>query len=285
MSLAILYRGPLASCNYGCEYCPFAKRTDDRAALARDREALARFVAWVEAERELAPISVMFTPWGEALVHRSYRDAMVRLSQLDHVERVVAQTNLGCDVEWLARAERRRLALWSTFHPGEVERARFVAKVRRVRELGVRISVGIVGLAAHVEHARALRAELPADVYLWVNAAKRSHGSYAPELVAELRAIDPHFELGVRAHPSKGERCHAGDDAVSVDGDGNVRRCHFVEAPLGNLYDGSFRRRLGATACPQDSCGCHIGYVHLERLGLRRVFAGGVLERIPAGWP
>ncbi|MEN8446791.1 MAG: radical SAM protein, partial [Cyanobacteria bacterium J06555_13] len=26
MNLSILYRGPLLSCNYGCEYCPFAKR-------------------------------------------------------------------------------------------------------------------------------------------------------------------------------------------------------------------------------------------------------------------
>jgi hypothetical protein len=29
-------------------------------------------------------------------------------------------------------------------------------------------------------------------------------------------------------------------------------------------------------------CDCHIGYVHLETLPLYDVFAGGVLERIPA---
>ena len=284
MSLAILYRGPLASCNYGCDYCPFAKRKDDRDALARDRAALRRFVAWVEHERALAPISVMLTPWGEALVHRSYRDAMVRLSGLAHVERVVAQTNLSCDVEWLADADPRTLALWATFHPGEVERARFVAKVLRVRELGVRISVGIVGLAAHLHDARSLRADLPHDVYVWVNAAKRSHGVYDDALRDAFTAIDPHFALGVHAHDSFGHHCHAGEDAIAVDGDGNVRRCHFVDAPLGNLYDGSFRAALALRACPQSQCGCHIGYVHLARLGLRRTFAGGVLERIPADW-
>ena len=37
--LSILYRGPLASCNYGCEYCPFAKRKDSREALATDLAA------------------------------------------------------------------------------------------------------------------------------------------------------------------------------------------------------------------------------------------------------
>jgi hypothetical protein len=282
MTLAILYRGPLASCNYGCDYCPFAKRRDDRDALTRDRAALDRFVAWVEAERALAPISVMFTPWGEALVHGYYRAAMQRLSRLDHVERVVAQTNLSCATDWLADADARRLALWATFHPGEIERARFVAKVHRVHAMGVRISVGVVGLPHHLDEARALRAELPAAVYLWINAAKRSHGTYAEELAAAFTAIDPHFRLGLVPHASVGHDCHAGEDAVSVDGDGTVRRCHFVAEPLGNLYDDSFRDRLARRACPQATCGCHIGYVHLARLGLRRTFAGGVLERIPA---
>jgi hypothetical protein len=32
-------------------------------------------------------------------------------------------------------------------------------------------------------------------------------------------------------------------------------------------------------------CDCHIGYVHLESLPLYDVFAGGVLERIPATLP
>ncbi|MDQ0792671.1 hypothetical protein QFZ58_001159 [Streptomyces sp. B1I3] len=35
--------------------------------------------------------------------------------------------------------------------------------------------------------------------------------------------------------------------------------------------------------CPLEVCDCHIGYVHLETLPLYDVFAGGVLERIPAG--
>jgi hypothetical protein len=32
-------------------------------------------------------------------------------------------------------------------------------------------------------------------------------------------------------------------------------------------------------------CDCHIGYVHLESLPLYDVFAGGVLERVPAAVP
>ena len=62
-----------------------------------------------------------------------------------------------------------------------------------------------------------------------------------------------------------------------------MRRCHFVPTPLGNLYDGSYRaalRRPPVRRTPR--CDCHIGYVHLDRLPLYDVFAGGVLERIPA---
>jgi len=66
-----------------------------------------------------------------------------------------------------------------------------------------------------------------------------------------------------------------------VLGDGTVRRCHFIPTPLGNLYDGSYRAALRRGGCTNATCDCHIGYVHLKRLPLYDVFAGGILERIP----
>ena len=47
MNLSILYRGPLSSCNYACDYCPFAKRSETPAELAHDRACLERFAGWV----------------------------------------------------------------------------------------------------------------------------------------------------------------------------------------------------------------------------------------------
>ena len=47
MDLSILYRGPLSSCNYGCEYCPFAKHSETAAEHKEDERALNRFVSWV----------------------------------------------------------------------------------------------------------------------------------------------------------------------------------------------------------------------------------------------
>jgi hypothetical protein len=42
---------------------------------------------------------------------------------------------------------------------------------------------------------------------------------------------------------------------------------------------------LAPRPCPNARCDCHIGYVHLRTLPLYSLFAGGVLERIPAERP
>ncbi|MGY0020046.1 STM4011 family radical SAM protein [Streptomyces sp. cg35] len=279
MDLTLLYRGPLSSCDYDCPYCPFAKRRDSTAQLRADRAALERFSGWVAGQRE-DRLSVLFTPWGEGLVRSWYRKAMVELSHQRHVARVAIQTNLSCRTEWLADADLDALALWCTFHPGQTPYERFLGKTRELARRGVRFSVGVVGLPEHLEQARTLRRALPSEVYLWVNAAEGR--TYTDEEAAAWTAVDPLFPYSRHPHRSAGLPCRTGSSVVSVDGEGTVRRCHFVRAELGNLYDGSWRAALGPRACPLAVCDCHIGYVHLETLPLYDVFAGGVLERIPA---
>ncbi|NDU74110.1 radical SAM protein [Actinomadura sp. DSM 109109] len=276
--LTILYRGPLASCDYDCPYCPFAKRRDTPEQLRADRAALERFTEWVS--RRDHRVSVLFTPWGEGLVRSWYRRALTDLSHLPHVERVAIQTNLSHRVSWTSGADLTRLALWATYHPGQVPYERFLGKCRDLAERGVRFSVGIVGQPEHLPAARRLRADLPAGTYLWVNAAEGR--TYDDAEAAAWTEIDPLFPVSRHPHPSRGLPCRTGDTVVSVDGDGTVRRCHFVPSVLGNLYDGSFRTGLAPRPCPLDTCDCHIGYVHLEPLGLYDTFANGVLERIPA---
>jgi MoaA/NifB/PqqE/SkfB family radical SAM enzyme len=281
LNLSILYRGPLSSCNYACGYCPFAKRQESAAELAQDREALARFVAWIEARPAGDRIGVLFTPWGEALVRRWYRDAMARLSNLPQIVRVAVQTNLSCGLDWVAQCDLAKLGLWTTFHPSEVSRPSFVAKCLELAERGVRFSVGVVGLREHFAEIAALRAELPRGVYLWVNAYKDQPDYYRPGEAEWLSAIDPLFPVSNRRHPSLGRSCRAGHTVISVDGDGTIRRCHFIKTPLGNLYDPEFERVLAARPCTNETCGCHIGYVHMHELQLYDVFVDGVLERIP----
>ncbi len=283
MNLSILYRGPLSSCNYACGYCPFAKRAESPAELAHDRDCLERFVNWV-AGRTADRIGVLFTPWGEALVRRWYQDALARLTNLPYVRKAAVQTNLSCKLEWVERCDKGKLALWCTYHPGEVTRERFLAKCRELLDRGVRFSVGVVGLKEHLSEIEAVRRELPPDVYLWVNAYKREPGYYDEEAVRFLERIDPLFPLNNQYHPSRGEPCRAGSGVISVDGDGTIRRCHFIRTPIGNIYEPGFEAALFDRPCTNDTCGCHIGYVHLDRLRLYAVFGDGVLERIPVGY-
>ncbi|HEY0194904.1 MAG TPA: STM4011 family radical SAM protein [Kofleriaceae bacterium] len=279
MRLDLLYRGPLASCNYGCAYCPFAKRKDSRDALATDRAGWQRFVAWLTARPADDALGVLVTPWGEALIRRWYQDGLAALSHLPQITRVAAQTNLSGSLDWLTAADPARLALWCTYHPEWTTLDAFVAQCHRLAAAGVRHSVGVVGQRAHHAAAVQLRAALPAETYVWINAVKAL--AYSTDELAAWRAIDPLFELNTVRWPSLGRACGAGSRAVTVDGDGTLRRCHFIAEPIGNLYDADWQRALAPRPCSQLDCHCHIGYVHLDYLELAKVYATGLLERIP----
>jgi hypothetical protein len=284
LDLTILYRGLLSSCNYGCRYCPFAKHREDRAAHTADARALDRFVAWV-AGRTADRLAILFTPWGEALIRRRYQHALARLSHLPQVRRVAIQTNLSCRLDWLAACDLARLALWATHHPTQTSRARFLTQCAELDRQGVRYSVGVVGVAEQAAEIAALRQALPPHVYLWINAYKAVPNYYTPDLLAAFTAVDPLFPINTQRHSSRGRPCRAGETAISVDGDGTIRRCHFVRAPIGNLYDaGGVEAALRPRRCPNSTCSCHIGYIHLPHLELDAVFGDGALERIPADY-
>jgi hypothetical protein len=116
-------------------------------------------------------------------------------------------------------------------------------------------------------------------VYLWINAVKAR--AYSAEELATWRELDPLFDLNTQRWPSLGRACGAGERAITVDGDGTMRRCHFIAEPIGNLYEPDWQRALGPRPCTNVDCHCHIGYVHLDYLGLDVTFRDGLLERIP----
>ena len=282
-SLSFLYRGTLSSCNYACAYCPFAKKQDSRAVLARDAREVARFTDWV-AQQSRA-ISVLFTPWGEALVRRHYRSAMQTLAALPHVKQVALQTNLAGPLNWLDGMEgREKIGLWCTYHPGQTTLARFLERCARLDAMGVRYSVGVVALHAHYDAIRALRAALPPHVYLWLNAYdRRGPGYYAAQDLAWLDAIDPWFAQNRRPVPSRGKGCFAGETSLSVDGDGELARCHFLPERLGNLYQDDLADMLQERSCPRFKCDCYIGYAQRKDLPFQQLFGDGVLARLGAG--
>ncbi len=280
LELSILYRGTLSSCNYECHYCPFAKHWESPEELAEDKIGLQRFFDWVTT-RNGDQISVFFTPWGEALVRQWYRDAVVHLSHLPHVSKVAVQTNLSCQLDWLAEATTDKIGLWCTYHPGETTLENFLGQCEKLQQLGVAHSVGCVGLREHLHEIEVLRENLPDSTYLWVNAFKSTPDYYDAGLLRMFESIDPLFPINNQSHVSLGRSCRTGESVVTVDSGGNVRRCHFVKNVIGNLYDGGIEKALSRRACPNATCECHIGYVHLEHLSLDRVFGSQVLERIP----
>lgn len=276
--VTLLYRGLLASCNYACSYCPFAKHRTTESELRTDRESLFRFVDWLAARTE-REWSVFLTPQGEALIHPWYQDAIAHLSQLAHVRKVAVQTNLSCRLDWIANCSTSKLGLWCSYHPAEVERSVFVRRCQALDELGVSYSVGCVGLREHLNEIEHLRRDLREQVYLWVNAFKHVPGYYDEAFIRRIEKIDPVFRVNLEDHASRGRRCRCGSAVFSVLGDGTIRRCHFSGKVLGNLYEACLESVVTLDPCSQETCRCHIGYVHLDHLHLDAVFGEGILER------
>jgi MoaA/NifB/PqqE/SkfB family radical SAM enzyme len=280
MKLMLLYRGELSSCNYDCDYCPFAKRVDTREQLLLDQQQVARFVDWVAQQSQL-DLSIFFTPWGEGLIRPWYQQALIKLSQLSQVSKVAIQTNLSCRLDWLDDCDHDSVGLWCTFHPSEVRRERFLEKCQQLISRNIKFSVGMVGTKENFEQIRCLRDALPEQVYFWINAFKDVADYYKPADVEFLNAIDPLFHLNTHFYPSFDQECHTGDSVISVDGQGTIRRCHFIQQPLGNIYEENWLGILGPSKCTNATCECHIGYVHLKQLDLYSIFADGLAERVP----
>ncbi len=280
MNLSILYRGPLISCNYGCHYCPFAKRQQTAAELNVDRQALERFVKWV-ADQTQHTFGILFTPWGEALIHPWYQENLSRLSHLPNVRKVAIQTNLSCRLDWLDQSNADTLALWATFHPEWSDEKQFLQKCQTLMDHNIQFSVGVVGFPKFIPAIRALRNALPDNIYLWINAVKAELPNLSSKDRSFFQTIDPLYELNTHHYPSLGKACHTGETVFSVDGEGTMRRCHFIKDPIGNIYSPNFEQALRKRPCTNDTCHCHIGYVHMDELDFDQVFGPRILERIP----
>jgi hypothetical protein len=276
--LSILWRGSLDSCNYSCTYCPFAKRTMSASGLAADRLQLERFVQWAK-NASTWRLRVLFTPYGEALIHPWYQAALTSLSHAQHIDLVSIQTNGSGSWDWLNQANLQRLSLWITWHPSQISRSTFGARMRRLHEAGVQFSVGCVAVPDTLTEVEALRSELPNDIYLWVN-AQRPKTEYDAHEIQRWTAIDPHFPLDLFSQASHGRSCRTGRDVISIDGDGDIRRCHFIPTVLGNLYRHTIDKILTERPCSRVRCECYIGYSHLDDLAMQNRVGASYFARL-----
>jgi MoaA/NifB/PqqE/SkfB family radical SAM enzyme len=285
MSLLVLFRTRLEWCNYTCHYCPWnAEPTRvDGEEFRADQRRLERVIDRVaELPRR---VEFFITPKAEYLVLPYWRAAVGRLLGLEQVERVTVQTNLSFDLEgFLDRVDAGKLALWTTCHPTEIDEAGLEELHRKwalLRSRGVPFSVGIVGTRENLEHAVRLRRRLDRGIYLWVNAYQREPNYYRPEELALVRGIDPLFDLNNQHFPSRGQPCTAGQRAVYLDDEGDLRRCFFVGEVLGNLFRDGWVSDPAPRACPQATCHCYVGHMHIVELDFRSVYGKHLAARIP----
>ena len=191
----IYYRGFIKSCNYRCSYCAFAKRSGSLSELQRETDGLRRFYEKICRQKE--PVQIFFLPYGEGLIHSVYQEAIADLSALPQVQAVGIQTNLSLEPESFLQILRQRgnaakVRLWATYHAEMTTRAGFVAKVKRLAA-EVAIAAGMVATPEKEEEIRALRAELPPQIYLWLNAMDRRKAAFSQPVIERLREVDPMF--------------------------------------------------------------------------------------------
>ncbi|WP_449600693.1 STM4011 family radical SAM protein [Paenibacillus sp. Marseille-Q9583] len=284
MNAVLYYRGSLTSCNYDCPYCPFGKTRDSAATLAKDRQGLETFVEWASLQGTAGHrLSIFFNPYGEGLIHRWYKEAMISLSNMEHVEKVAIQTNLSANLDFIHKLNRNKAAFWATYHPGQVSEDKFLTQYMTLYENNMPFSVGCVGIHSAFPAIASLRAALPERVYLWVNAYKDKPDYYTADDLSILSKIDPHFAVNAMDYESLGQTCNAGNEVFYVQGAGLVKRCYKDRGVIGNLYRDGLEGLSAVRACRMKVCDCYIGYIHMPELKLQNIYGSGLLERIPYG--
>ncbi|MFD0710306.1 STM4011 family radical SAM protein [Paenibacillus sp. GCM10027626] len=282
MKASLYFRGSLTSCNYDCPYCPFSKNKDSAATLAKDRGYVETFVNWVEDQAGHGHrLSIFFNPYGEGLIHRWYKSAMVRLSHMEHVDKVAIQTNLSARLDWTEELNPRKAAFWVSYHPGQTKEEAFLSQCYQLHRRGIPFSVGSVGVKSAFDKLHSLRRALPSDVYMWVNAFKDQKNYYDEADIAELQAIDPHFGINAVDYESMGRSCQTGCNVFYVQTSGIVKRCYKDRAVIGHLYRDGLEGLSRQRDCRMKVCDCYIGYIHMPELQLSKLYGERLLERIP----
>lgn len=252
--------------------------------LAKDRQGLETFVEWASLQGTAGHrLSIFFNPYGEGLIHRWYKEAMISLSNMEHVEKVAIQTNLSANLDFIHKLNRNKAAFWATYHPGQVSEDKFLTQCMTLYENNVPFSVGSVGIRSAFPAIASLRAALPESVYLWVNAYKDKPDYYTAEDLSILSKIDPHFAVNAMDYESLGQTCNAGNEVFYVQGAGLVKRCYKDRGVIGNLYRDGLEGLSAVRACRMKVCDCYIGYIHMPELKLQNIYGSGLLERIPYG--
>lgn len=284
--LEILYRGSLRSCNYHCSYCPFSKHRRSEQELRKDREQWEYFVQTMgKRTKGLQMCTLMVVPYGEALIHPWYWEGLAYVSTLSEIQAAGAQTNLSFGAEESLKVFRQsgghmeKLRLWGTFHPEMVSVDEFVKKCRQLRDAGVNLCAGAVGVPAHLRLLKELREKLPKEIYLWINRMDGLRRSYTPEEAEAFTKIDPYFQRELSILPADSGQCQ---NRLFVEGNGKLRICNIsrtLDLEWEQYLAGS--KNVCSTTCRQKSCSCYLAYGGRQNFMNEILFGPHPIFRIP----
>lgn len=285
LSNTFLY-GHIPFCEMRCGFCNLFTTTNPTA----DAETL-----FVEAfERQARIVRSLLGP-SLRITTGAIGGGTPTLLSAAHLYRVFA-VNLSIAPTWaseLPTPALEKLGLWATWHPIESSLRSFITRVQRALDLGVGLSIGVVATREHLGHVDDLaNALLEIGTSLqWINAYKRGYRTpkdyYSPAELARLTELDPWFPNDLLGEKSAGRPCDTGTSTISVDGDGEVTRCHFTKRRLGNLYVDGLSEILAPEGtnnpCPRLECNCFQGYVHVTDTSLHDTFRStAALSRRPS---
>ena len=254
------YRGSLKSCNYQCSYCPFSKRTSSEDMLNKDKMHLFRFVRYIEEHKDISG-AVQIVPYGEALIHPYYWEALALISRYDRVEAVGAQTNLSFPVEEMLNlfvqqgGVLEKLRLWATFHPQMVSAEVFAKQCKTLSRRGVKYCVGTVGVPENLPEIKKMRQLLGEDVYLWINKMDGLGRNYTEAEIQEFLTIDEYFDMELTYHKADSALCGT---SLFVEADGSIKGCNIAGKCIGNLYSEVIDKT--DSICSRKECSCFMAY-------------------------
>jgi HAD superfamily hydrolase (TIGR01484 family) len=266
--MQINYRGYLKSCNYQCYYCPFSKNKQTKQELIEDEKYLNDFIARILAINAavFSKLHILFTPYGEGLVHSYYQDAIIRLSLAPFIEAISMQTNLSLNAALFSarliekKADLQKIKLWASFHPSEISLPKFIENYHRL-DARIQVTIGAVAHPQQISVLASLKNHLKAGDYLFLNAMDGFKKAYTPEEIAQFTAIDPFFIAHPKHILADETLCVAGKTHFFVNHTGTVSACNLSRIKLGNLDDllkNGIENKT--TRCASKTCECFLAY-------------------------
>ena len=157
----------------------------------------------------------------------------------------------------------------------------FVAQCARARPTpACATSVGVVGLREHLAAARALRAALPGRR---LPVDQRGQGARATPPTRSRAWTRDRSAVRLNTRAGRASAARAAPASARSPSTATARCAAATSSPSRSATSttATGAAALAPRACTQLDCDCHIGYVHLDYLELDKVFATGLLERIP----